>query len=189
MKSSDDHLLWGMFSLRDALYLSFCAIFIVIAKAVLRLHLHVTGHSMVFTMFFMILARGCVQRKGAATFVGLIAGVMCLVFGMGAKSGPLVVLKFLLPGIVIDVAAILYPLLAQRYVACIIVGAVAAGSRVIILGLIDWLVGMERELILQHMVLLSAMNMAFGAIGGAMVPPVARRLAAHGLIPSAGQNS
>jgi hypothetical protein len=32
------------------------------------------------------------------------------------------------------------------------------------------------------------MNMAFGAIGGAMVPPVARRLAAHGLIPSAGPN-
>lgn len=186
MKQVDNHLLWGRFRLREALFLSFCATFIVIAKAILRLHLHVTGHSMLFTMFFLILARGAVPRKGAATFVGLIAGLLSLILGMGAKSGPLVVLKFLLPGLVIDIAAALYPMLAHRYIACVIAAAAAAGSRVIILAMVDWLVGMDLELVLQHIVLSSIMNIAFGAIGGAMVPPVVRRLAANGLIPSAG---
>ena len=188
MKESADKLMWNRFTLREALCLSFCATFIIIAKAVLRLHLHITGHSMVFTMFFLILGRGCVQRLGAATFTGMIAGILSLVLGMGAKSGPLVILKFLLPGVFIDCAAAVYPMLAYRYTACIIAGALAAGSRAFIIGLVESLAGMESVLILQNMILASIMNMIFGGIGGAMVPTVVRRLVANRLIPSAGRD-
>jgi len=41
---------------------------ILVAKAALRLHLKVPGHSMFFTMFFLLIARGCVQHRLAGTF-------------------------------------------------------------------------------------------------------------------------
>ena len=64
--------LWRRFTLREALLLGFCATFIILTRAGLRLHLHLPGHVMFFTMFFFLLARGCVPKIGAVTLVGLI---------------------------------------------------------------------------------------------------------------------
>jgi len=180
-RNRQDTLILG-FTLQEALCLSFCATFIIIAKAVLRLHLHVTGHSMVLTMFFLLLARGCVPRKGAAIFTGLVAGILCVILGMGAKSGPLAVFKFLLPGLCVDIVAWFYPRLSTNYAGCIITGAFAAGLRVVVLTLVELMVGMDYMVILQHMAVGTVMNMVFGGLGGSMVPSVVRRLDAAGLI-------
>ena len=58
------------FSIQDVLFLGFCATFIVITRAALRLHLNVPGHAMFFTMFLLILSQACVPRLGAATITG-----------------------------------------------------------------------------------------------------------------------
>jgi hypothetical protein len=171
------------FTLQEALCLAFCACFIVITRAVFRLHLNIPGHAMFFTMFFLILGRGCVPRLGAATLVGLLAGFLCTLLGMG-KGGPLILLKFLLPALIVDLAGLFHNGLAGSYVACAIVGALGAASRFLTIIVVEWIIGMEWDLILQHAVISSACGVVFGVLGSLMAPPIVRKLTAHGLIAS-----
>jgi ABC-type thiamin/hydroxymethylpyrimidine transport system permease subunit len=172
---------FGKIGLQDAIYLGFCATFIVITRAVLRLHLKIPGHSMFFMMFFLMLGRACIQRHGAATLTGLVAGIISMLLGMG-KGGPLIILRFLLPGVMVDVAFALFPLIPTSYVACIVAGAIASSVRFFPSVLVDWLMGMEKAIVLQHALIGSVMGMLFGGLGSAMIPPIVRRLKSHGLI-------
>lgn len=174
-------MIWRLFDLRQSLYLAFCGTFVVIARAGLRLHLHITGHSMFFNLFFLMLARGAVRRFGAATLAGALAGLLCLVMGLG-KGDVVLVLRYGLLGLVVDLAALVRPSLFRSYLACFVVGALAAATRGLWLGLADLLAGMDAALIAQHVLLSSGMNMIFGAAGGLLVPPVIKRLETNGLI-------
>ena len=170
------------FTLQEALCLAFCACFIVITRAVFRLHLNIPGHAMFFTMFFLILGRGCVPRPGAATLVGLLAGLICTLLGMGKGRRPLIILKFLLPGLIVDLAGLFSHGLAGSYLACAIVGALGAASRFLTIIAVEWIIGMDWDLILQHALISSGCGVIFGVLGSLMVPPIVRKLAAHGLI-------
>ncbi|BEQ13968.1 ECF transporter S component [Desulfoferula mesophila] len=174
-------MIWQRFSLRDGLYLGFCGTFIVIARAALRMHLHLTGHSMFFNLFFLLLARGVVRRFGAATLAGVVAGLLCMFLGLG-KDGPLLIVRYGLLGLIVDLGFALYPRLAYSYVACFVCGAAAALTRGLFLAVADLMAGMETAVMIQHVLLNSAMNMAFGAAGGLLVPPVIKRLQSSGLI-------
>ncbi len=169
------------FTLQEALILAFCACFIVITRAVFRLHLNIPGHAMFFTMFFLILGRGCVPRLGAAMLVGLLAGLLCTLLGMG-KGGPMIILRFLIPGLIVDLAGLFSPGLAKSYVACAIAGALGAASRFLTIVAGEWMVGMDWDLILQHALISSFLGILFGVLGSLMVPPIVRKLSAHGLI-------
>jgi len=179
----DIHFLRKRFTLREALVLGFCATFIVLTRAALRLHLSLPGHSMFFLMFFLLVARGCVPKIGAATLVGLIAGLVCMMLGM-AKMGPLILANFVLPAVVVDVAGVIYPRVVSSYVACLLVGILAAASKNVSAVGIDLLMGMERGIVVRHMIVTTASAAIFGALGASLVPPVVRRLRANNLIPS-----
>lgn len=100
MPTSDRLFLWQRFTLREGIFLCFCATFIILARAGLRLHLHLPGHVMFFTMFFYLMARGCVPKIGSVTLVGLIVSLASMLLGMGSK-GPVVFVKFLLPALLV----------------------------------------------------------------------------------------
>jgi len=171
------------FTLQEAVCLGFCATFIVITRAGLRLHLNIPGHAMFFTMFFLILARGCVPRMGAATLAGLVSGLLSVLLGMG-KGGPLILLKFVVPGLIVDAGGLLYAGFPGSYVACAIIGAVGSASRFLTIVAVEWVMGMDWSLILQHAAFSSAFGVLFGAAGSLMAPPVVRRLKGSGLIIS-----
>ena len=167
--------------LKEALFIGFCAVLILFTRAALRLHLHISGHSMFFTLFFLMLARGCVSRRLAATFAGLLSGLMALVFGLG-KGGLLIPLKFILPALVVDLAALLAPGLFQSYLLCALTAALAAATKFISTFILDWLVGMDRVVIIQHAALEAVGAAAFGVAGSLLIPSVIRRLRAYGVI-------
>lgn len=172
-------------SLQEALCLAFCACFIVITRAFFRLHLNIPGHAMFFTMFFLILGRGCVPKIGAATLMGILAGFICTLLGMG-KGGPLVMLKFLFPALIVDLAGLFSKGLGSSYVACAIVGALGAATRFISIIMVEWIIGVDWDIIIQHALISSASGVIFGVLGSLMVPPIVRKLTTHGLIhPSA----
>ncbi|VBB46941.1 conserved membrane hypothetical protein [uncultured Desulfatiglans sp.] len=169
------------FTLQEGLCIAFCATFVVIARAALRLHLNIPGHAMFFTIFFIMLGRGCVARFGAATLVGLVAGFVCMLLGMG-KGGPLMILKFALPGLVVDLAAAFHPALFSSLLWSVVTGALASATRFGTVALVDGLMGMDKTVVLQHALLSASFSMLFGALGAAMVPAVVRRLEVSGLI-------
>ena len=173
--------LWNRFTLREAILLGFFATFIVLTRAGLRLHLHLPGHVMFFTMFFMIMARGCVPKIGAATLTGLIASLAGLFLGMG-KGGPIVFVKFLLPALVVEAAGMIHSDMAASWIACCLTGAVAAALRVAGSTILESLMGLEEEVVLKKALFQGGMNALFGALGALAVPFVIRRLRRGGML-------
>jgi len=170
------------FTLREMLVLGFCASFIVIARMVFRLHLHITGHVMFFTLFFLVISKGAVPKPWSATVVSFFAGVLLMFVGIG-KGGPLVIIKMIFPGILVDVCGFLIPGVGFGYLASIATGAIAGASRFLSLAIVDRVMGMEWAIILQHAAAGAFFNVLFGCLGAAMVPAVLRRLKSAGLVP------
>ncbi|MFH1566724.1 MAG: hypothetical protein ABIL09_01905 [Gemmatimonadota bacterium] len=165
--------------LKEALFLGFCAVLIFVSRAALRLHLRISGHAMLLTLFFLLLARGCAAHRLAATFAGLLAGLLAMAFGMG-QAGLLLPLKFVLPALVIDLMALLLPGLFRSYLLCALTAALAAGTKLADTYILDRLAGMDATVALQHGGLEALSAMAFGVAGSLMVPPVIHKLKAHG---------
>jgi hypothetical protein len=176
--------LWRAFDTREALLLAFFATFIVLTKGALRWHLHLEGHSMFAIALFLVVARACVRRPAAATLVGVLAGVVCALLGMG-KGGPLIVLKLALPGAVVDLGARWgrEPLTVAWWGA--LIGALAGASHFLPVALIETLAGLDADLVLAHAALSAGAKACFGALGGAAGAVIASRLRHHGLLPEA----
>jgi hypothetical protein len=167
--------------LKDSLFLGFCAVFIIATRVALRLHLKIPGHAMFFTLFFLFLAKGCVCYRFSATYTGLISGLIAVILGLG-KGGPLIMVKFILPALVIDISALLLPGLFGSVFLCAIVGALASATLFFNTYLVDYLAGMDPELIFAHAMIKSLSAMAFGVSASLFVPSVIRKLKAFGVI-------
>ena len=181
INSNERAFLWRRFTLREGILLGFCATFIILARAGLRLHLHLPGHVMFFTMFFFLLARGCVPKIGSATLVGLIVTLASFLLGMGPK-GPAVFVKFLLPALLVDVAGYIFPFFVNSMIACVLVGAVSAAVRALSDTWIEWLSGMEGEIILQKTIITASLFAFYAGLSALAVPSIIRRLRRNGLI-------
>jgi hypothetical protein len=176
-----DTALFRKFALRDVIFLGFCATFIVVSRAGLRLHLNIPGHAMFFTMFFLILASGCVPKMWASTIVGIVAGSLLVLLGLG-KEGPFMIIKFVVPGFLVDCCRLIYPKMAVSSIACAIVGIIGSASRFLTIIITDMIARVEWAIIIEHALITSLLGMAFGGLGALMVPPIIRRLQAHKLL-------
>jgi hypothetical protein len=168
-------------SLRDSLFLGFCAVFIVVFRMAFRWHLGISGHSMFFTIALLLLARGCVSFRWSATSTGALAGLMALLLGVG-KGGVLIIAKFVFPALIIDLSALIWPLFFGSYIGVALVAMMASSSKFMNTALQDWLIGMDKVLLLQHALIEAAGAVFFGVAGSFLVPPVLRKLQARGVI-------
>lgn len=167
--------------LKDALFLGFCAVFAVLVRVVLRLHLHISGHAMIIKVFFLMLGRGSTPCRYGASFTGLLAGIAAMFLGF-AKAGPFIIVKYLLAGVVIDIAALLLPMLFSSYLLCALIAAAAASTKFFTAYAINAMVGMDKVVNLQRSLLDAGGAIVFGMAGGLMIPVVIRRLKAYGVV-------
>jgi len=168
-------------SLRDALFLGFCAVLIVASRMAFRWHLGINGHSMFYTLFFLLLARGCVNYRWSSFISAFFAGLMAVLLGLG-KGGPLILAKFILPALVIDLSAIVWPLFFTSYLGVAAVAATAASTKFFVTCFMDWLVGMDPLLMLEHALIEMFGAVVFAIAGSLFIPVVLRKLRARGVI-------
>ncbi|WP_394202728.1 core component of ECF transporter [Shewanella waksmanii] len=169
------------FHLQDALFIGFCATLLVALKSMLRLKLGLTGHSMFLMCFFYLICYGGVGRYGAITLCGVLAGLVAMVLSVG-KGGPLILAKFALPAVAMDITLLLLPSVLPmlwRFIALAIAATLAWALK----GFVgDLLVGFS----LQVSLVKAAKSLFFGslfAVAAAMiVPTVLRRLKSHDLL-------
>lgn len=166
--------------LNDALFIGFCAGSMIVCKLLFRWHLGINGHAMFFTVALLMLARGCVNYRWAASLTALLAGLMAMSIGLG-KGGPLIVLKFLFPALVIDLAALLVPLFFYSVTGCMIVAAMAGASKFINSWLKGYLLGMDRIVLFQQSALDAFFALLFSCLGALFIPSILRKLKARGV--------
>jgi hypothetical protein len=93
------------FTTFELILLALFAALIVVAKVVLRLPLRVPGHSGVFWMALVVVARGIVPKGGALTLVGLTSAILATFLGLG-DQGPIdTFFSYLVLGVASDVTA------------------------------------------------------------------------------------
>jgi len=180
----DVKFLWNRFSMREALLLGFCATFIVVTKATLRMKLGISGHAMFFLMFFLLLARGIVPKTGAATLVGLLAGGISIALGL-AHRGPIIILNFVLPALVVDFAGIFLTRMTSNFLLCLLIGGLAAASKGATEAVTLFLAGAPADIILQKTLIEVSGGVMFGTLGSLPVPAIIRKLRTNRLVPDA----
>lgn len=168
-------------SLKEALFIGFCAVFTVLIRVTLRLKLNISGHSMLPTVFFLMLARGSVRYRYAAIFAGLLAGSAAMFLGF-AKAGPLMLVKYLTVAIVIDAMAWLLPGRFRNIVWSGLTGALAGSTKFFIEYATGYLAGMDPGINLMKSLLEGGGAALFGLLAGVLLPVVLRRLRAYGVI-------
>lgn len=170
---------------REALLIAFFATFLVAGRAALRWHLHIPGHSMAPTAFALVVVRSCVDRRAAASLCGLVAGVAVAGLGMG-RGGPILALKLVLPGAVVDLGAgsssggdgrARFSLGAGA-----LLGALAGATGFVPVVLVEGWAGVEPAVIALHAATAAGTKAVFGAAGGWAGAWVARELRHHGVI-------
>lgn len=171
---------WGGLDLREALFAGLCALMVVTGKNLLRLHLKIPGHAMFLTMLFLVLAKGCIRKPWAGTVTALLAGLGAMVLS-GGKGGPLVIISYVLPGVVLDVMGLATGDVCRSRWLCALAGGLAAAARMPGVFIIDALAGMESDVMLWHVLGKTASGMAFGFAGALLAYPVVRRLRGTGL--------
>lgn len=172
---------WFRLSLKDALFIGFCAMFAVLTRLVMRLHLHVSGHAMLSTVFFLMLARGSVRYRFAATFAGLLAGSAAIFLGF-AKSGPFILVKYLLTAVAIDLLGLLMPWAFRSFFFSALIGAAAGATKFFTEYATNYALRMDPLVNLQRSLLEGGAALLFGTLAGLAVPVVIRRLKAYGVI-------
>lgn len=170
-------------TLRDTLLIGFCAMLLLVGKMALRLNLGIPGHAMFLTIFFLLLPRAVTGRRLAATSTGLAAGLASVLLGMG-KGGPLLLLKFLLPALTVDLSFLLFPGHATSLIFCALTGFIAATTRIVGVAVTDYLVGMDMAIIAAHALIKTLGGALFGAAGGLTAAPIIRKLKARGMLPT-----
>ena len=168
-------------TLKESLFLGFCAVSVIILRMAFRWKLGLTGHQMFFTIFFFLIARGCVKRWFSATTTGFMVAIMSMLVGLG-QDGLLRFVRYLLPGMVVDIGGMVLPSMTRSYLLCFVMGILASSTSFVFTLAGDWLVGMDATVMLQHAFINSLGNMLFGGTGSLLVPPVIKKLTAHGII-------
>lgn len=168
------------FSLQDALFIGLCATLLVALKGMLRLKLGLSGHTMLLMSFMYLTCYGVVGRLGSITVCGTLAGLIAMALGVG-KGGPMILLKFALPALAMDVTLLLVMGLALkwRYLALVFAAAVAWSGKV---WLTNILAGMALDVALIRFGISVAQGTAFGLLGAFLAYVLAKRLQAHDLL-------
>ena len=92
------------------------------------------------------------------------------------------IIKYLFPAIVIDIGALFLPKMTHSYLLCALVALFASATKFFSSMFIDWLMGVETVIMIQHAVIEAGGAIFFGMAGSLIVPPVMRKLKAHDLI-------
>ena len=108
----------GIFNYSQGVMALFAAL-IIVAKIGLRLPLQLPGHSGVFWMAIIVVGAGIVNKRGAASLIGLTSGILAAFLGMGDFGAINTFLSYTAVGVGTDLALLLLPNLEQPISATI----------------------------------------------------------------------
>ncbi|MBI9047373.1 MAG: hypothetical protein JEZ06_22995 [Anaerolineaceae bacterium] len=92
------------FSTFQLFLLTFFSVLVVVAKIALRLPLQLSGHSGIFWMTIVIVGSKVVPKKGAASVIGLLSGLIAAFMGLGDLGALNTLLSYAVLGICTDLA-------------------------------------------------------------------------------------
>jgi hypothetical protein len=160
----------------DTTVIALVAVMILVGKTVLRFPIHLSGHAGVLWIAALLIGRGVVRRRGAATMMGLVGGLL-VGFVQPNDAGLLfTVAKYVVCGAALDV---LTPLLGgrlDRLLPAVVAGATAHAAKVAV-DLVQGLVaGVPASVLAPGLTVDLVLHIGFGVLAGLIAVFVLRAL-------------
>ncbi|MCA9983278.1 MAG: hypothetical protein KDE59_03250 [Anaerolineales bacterium] len=153
------------FSTFQLVLLALFAALVVVAKIGLRLPLQMPGHSGIFWMAIVVVGAGIVNKRGAASLIGVTSGILATFLGMGDFGAINTFLSYAIVGVGTDLALLILPDLEQPVTATVAAAIGHMGKF-----LVKWLFGVVTGAPIGFLALglLWAMlgYIVFGGLGG-----------------------
>ncbi len=164
-----------LFTTQDLVVLALLAALIALSKAVLRVPIHVPGHTGITWMAILVVGRALVRKRWAGTILGLVSGILAVAV-VGGREGLLLWLKYLTPGMVMDLAALLSAERLSNPVVGAIAGAVANTAKLVTSLIVSLALGIPTGYLALGLGLSATTHIVFGALGGWLGSTVFRLL-------------
>ena len=107
----------------ELILLTLFALVSVAIKQMLRLDLNLPGHSYILYIFFMVFGSNYIPKRGAAAYMGIVAGIFAVI--SGSKKGILELIRFAVPAFSLEFMRYL-PTLGHPLINRIVEGFVSA---------------------------------------------------------------
>lgn len=166
--------IWSL-TLRDALLLVLIADLAMLGKALVRIPIHVPGHSGLIWVALFVIARGIVDKRGAGLLLGIVAGALATFFGFGAV-GPLEWSKYVAAGALLDLVCWLVPGTLDNLGKAAVAGAAAHLGKLATMMLIAMIVDLPLGFAVAGLGFAATTHVVFGALGGIIGALVLREL-------------
>ena len=154
-----------LFTTQDLVVLALFAALVALSKVVLRMPLRVPGHSGITWMAILLVGRGLVRRPWAGTVLGFVSGIIAVAV-VGGREGLLLWLKYLAPGAMMDLAALMSrEHLGHPFVGAV-AGAIANAAKLVTSLLVSLALGVPTGYLALGLGLSATTHVVFGALGG-----------------------
>jgi hypothetical protein len=156
--------IWSL-TLRDLLLIAVVAALCALAKLVLRIPVHVPGHSGVLWVALFVICRGLVDKRGSGVLLGLVAGLLAQFMGFG-DVGPLEWTKWVVAGAVLEALTLVVPGDLRSFPKAIVVGAALHLGKLAALTLAGAILQVPWALLFLGLGWSATTHVLFGALGG-----------------------
>ncbi len=173
-RSSGPRVVWSL-TLRDIVLLALVAALITVGTVLVHIPLHVPGKSGIVWIALMVVGRGLVRKPGAGLLVGVVAGVLVTLAGLGSES-IFTWTKFASAGLTLDVATWALGGDLTRLWAAALAGAAAHLAKLVAMTVAGLLLGLPLTVVAVGLGLTATTHVLFGAVGGALGAVVLHRL-------------
>lgn len=159
----DIKYLWGM-TFKESIFSTFLGALIALSKLI-RIPIHVPGHSGL--IWIAILTLGCllIKKRGSGTLMGVTAGFLAYVFGIG-NEGPFVFFKYFLPGFSMDLIFKLIPKVKEKWYSVALTGAFSHFTKLLVNYVIGTILNLPQGYLLMGIQASFINHGIFGFLGG-----------------------
>lgn len=157
---------FGSLTLRDLILLALIAALCMLAKQVLRIPIHIPGHSGVLWVALFVVARGLVDKRGAGLLLGIVTGLLAMFMGFGANQGPFEWTKWVAAGATLDVMAAVLPGELRSPLKAALVGAAVHLAKLTAMVLVSLMLRLPLAIIALGLGWSATTHVVFGVVGG-----------------------
>ena len=155
------------FSTFELILLALFSSLVVVSKIVLHLPVRLPGHSGVFWMAILIVARGLVPKPGALSLVGLTSGLLAAFMGLGDIGPIYTFFSYLASGVGVDLLAWFLGGVDNLVVAGL-VGIVGNVAKMLVKLAVAALMQIPAGFVAMGLLFSFITNTAAGALGGVL---------------------
>jgi len=159
----------------DVIRLTMFGTLISVSRFVFHFPIGLPGHTSVYWMGLLILGKGLIPKFGAGTIMGIVSGLLAVVFGLG-KEGPLLAFKCIVPGALLDILAILFFKKLESIWVGVIIGALISWSKLLTSIVLGVILDIPMVFLVMGFAYATLLHIVFGAAGGVLAAILLKRL-------------